>query len=90
MPALRRCAIALGFIVLIVARCVISSAADQPKKDVKQPVFRAAAATSVITPAIGGDIIGGFSPAPSRHIHDELNARCLVLDDGKTKVALVV
>ena len=54
------------------------------------PVFRAGAATSNITPEIGLDIIGGFSPIPSTHIHDELHARCLVLDDGKTKLALVV
>src|SRR4029450_8035965 len=50
--------------------------------------FRAGAATSNITPPIGGNIVGGFSPAPSTHIHDELHARCLVLDDGKTKLAL--
>ncbi|MBA4016626.1 MAG: hypothetical protein C0483_05510 [Pirellula sp.] len=56
----------------------------------KPAPFRAAAATSNLTPAIGGDIIGGFSPSPSKHIHDELHARCLVLDDGKTKLALVV
>ncbi len=56
----------------------------------KTAPFRAAAATSNITPAIGGDIIGGFSPLPSKHIHDELHARCLVLDDGRTKLALVV
>lgn len=54
------------------------------------PVFRAGAATSNITPEIGLDIIGGFSPIPSTHIHDELHARCLVLDDGQTKIALVV
>ena len=52
--------------------------------------LRAGAATSNITPEIGRPIIGGFSPAPSKHIHDELHARCLVLDDGKTKLALVV
>jgi len=52
--------------------------------------FRAGAATSNITPDIGLDIVGGFLPAPSTHVHDELHARCLVLDDGKTKVALVV
>ena len=52
--------------------------------------FRAGAATSVITPEIGRDIIGGFVPSPSKHIHDELHARCLVLDDGQTKIALVV
>jgi neutral ceramidase len=50
----------------------------------------AGAATSNITPPIGGDIVGGFAPFPSTHIHDELFARCLVLDDGKTRLALVV
>jgi neutral ceramidase len=55
-----------------------------------QAPFRAGAATSNITPDIGGDIIGGFLPFPSTHVHDELHARCLVLDDGRTKVALVV
>jgi hypothetical protein len=29
-------------------------------------------------------------PIPSTNIHDELHARCLVLDDGQTKLALVV
>jgi neutral ceramidase len=52
--------------------------------------FQAGAATSNITPPLGGEIIGGFVPYPSKHIHDELHARCLVLDDGKTKLALVV
>lgn len=55
-----------------------------------EDVFRAGAATSNITPSIGIDIVGGFVPAPSKHVHDELFARCLVLDDGKTKIALVV
>jgi neutral ceramidase len=52
--------------------------------------LKAGAATSNITPPLGMSIIGGFSPAPSTHVHDELNARCLVLDDGQTKLALVV
>ena len=52
--------------------------------------LKAGAATSNITPAIGGDVVGGFAPFPSTHIHDELHARCLVLDDGKTRLALVV
>jgi hypothetical protein len=50
----------------------------------------AGAATSNITSSIGAPIIGGFVPFPSTHVHDELHARCLVLDDGKTKLALVV
>lgn len=56
----------------------------------EQPVFRAGAATSNITPELGGEIIGGFVPFPSTHIHDDLHARCLVLDDGQKKLALVV
>lgn len=52
--------------------------------------LRAGAATSNITPAIGSLRIGSFSPVPSTHIHDELHARCLVLDDGKTQLAMVV
>ena len=54
------------------------------------PQFFAGAATSNITPEIGGDIVGGFVPVPATHVHDELHARCLVLDDGVTKLALVV
>lgn len=52
--------------------------------------FRAGAATSNITPFLGGGIIGGFVPIPATNVHDELHARCLVLDDGKTRLAVVV
>jgi neutral ceramidase len=57
---------------------------DQPR------VFRAGAATSNITPFLGTDLIGGFLPRGSTHIHDDLHARCLVLDDGTTKLAVVI
>ena len=52
--------------------------------------FQAGASTSNITPEIGGKIIGGFVPFPSTHVHDELHARCIVLDDGQVRLALVV
>jgi neutral ceramidase len=52
--------------------------------------LQAGAATSNITPDIGGFVVGGFSPFPSTHIHDELHARCLVLDDGQQRLAIVV
>lgn len=52
--------------------------------------LRAGAATSNITPGLGAEIVGGFEGFPATHVHDELYARCLVLDDGKTKLALVV
>ena len=71
-----------------VAACIMSSillAATPPPTG-----FRAGAATSNITPALGEAVIGGFLSFPSTNVHDELHARCLVLDDGKTKLALVV
>ncbi|MBI4624760.1 MAG: hypothetical protein HY736_16270 [Verrucomicrobia bacterium] len=54
------------------------------------PRLQAGAATSNITPELGLRIVGGFAPYPALHVHDELHARCLVLDDGRTKLALVV
>ena len=56
----------------------------------KGKVFRAGAALSNITPPLGGAIIGGFLPFPATHVHDELHARCLVLDDGSTRLAIVI
>ena len=53
-------------------------------------VLRAGAATSNITPPLGERVIGGFVPFPSTNIHDELHARCLVLDNGLTKLAIVI
>ncbi|MFK5922463.1 MAG: hypothetical protein QM496_09810 [Verrucomicrobiota bacterium] len=53
-------------------------------------VFRAGAATSNITPFLGTSIIGGFAPKGSLHIHDELHVRCLVLDDGETRLAFAI
>jgi len=55
-----------------------------------KPVFRAGAATSNITPPIGADPRIRTSRPPATHVHDELHARCLVLDDGEAKLALVV
>ena len=34
--------------------------------------------------------MGGWKSPPAEHVHDELHARCLVLDDGTTRIALVV
>jgi neutral ceramidase len=61
----------------------------QETPQAKAPL-RAGAATSNITPPLGGEVVGGFAPFPAAHIHDELHARCLVLDDGTTRIALVV
>jgi hypothetical protein len=52
--------------------------------------LRAGAATSNITPPLGTPIVGGFAPFPAQDVHDELHARCLVLDDGRTRLAIVI
>lgn len=52
--------------------------------------FRAGAATSNITPELGSSINGGFQDGKATYIHDELHARCLALDDGKTRLVMVV
>lgn len=51
--------------------------------------FRAGAATSNITPWLGVSSNGGMQDRVPQHVHDELHARALVLDDGRTRLALV-
>ena len=50
----------------------------------------AGAALSNITPPLGISINGGMSDRRAEHIHDELQARCLVLDDGDSLIGIVV
>lgn len=53
--------------------------------------LRAGAATSNITPDMGVVLDGTIMKiGPAKHVHDELHARCLVLDDGRTRLAWVI
>ncbi len=52
--------------------------------------FRAGAALSNITPPLGSDIVGNWGTPKATHIHDELHARSLVLDDGERRLAIVI
>jgi neutral ceramidase len=54
-----------------------------------EPTFQAGAATSNITPPIEAPQ-SLRSRRQATHVHDELHARCLVLDDGQSRLALVV
>ena len=53
-------------------------------------IFRAGAAASNITPPLDEPIVGGWNSPPGTHVHDELYAKCLVLDDGRTRLAFVI
>src|SRR6266566_470131 len=52
--------------------------------------LRAGAATSNITPRLGVSINGYFNDRAAAHIHDELHARCLALDNGETRLVIAV
>ncbi len=75
-------------LMLLIGVLTAGAFAAEPPARPKQ--LRAGAATANITPPLGQDIIGGFLPFPGTHVHDELLARCLVLDDGNTQLAIVV
>ena len=78
---------------LTIAACLSAIAMWQGASSVAQEAangFRAGAAKSNITCPIGTLRAGSFAPYPTTHVHDELYARCLVLNDGATTLALVV
>src|SRR5690606_34940437 len=59
--------------------------------ETQAPSLRAGAATANITPLMNVPLDGTIMQiGPAKHVHDELHARCLVLDDGKTKLAFAV
>lgn len=80
----------LLFTIAIVVLSLVSSLRAEDHTVSPQRVFRAGAAMSNITPPLGASIVGGWTPIPATHIHDELYARCLVLDDGSVKLGIVL
>lgn len=72
----------LILIAILAAACTAS--AQTPK------LFKAGAAASNITPPLDEPIVGGWNSPPAAHVHDELYARCLVLDDGAARLAIVL
>lgn len=59
-----------------------------PSAEHKQ--LRAGAAASNITPWLGLSINGNMHDHVVRHVHDELHARAMVLDNGEKRLAIVV
>jgi neutral ceramidase len=68
----------------------LSYAAGPRVEDPAGGRLRAGASLSNITPALGCSIAGGMTNDIGTEIHDELHVRSLVLDNGKTKLALAI
>ena len=52
--------------------------------------LRAGASAVDVSPPLGLPIVGNWNSPEATEIHDPLHARCLVLDDGTTRLAIVV
>ncbi len=87
-------ALSVALLTLLALSASIESgraeASPAPTAESHPAPFRAGAAASVITPPLGTSINGYFNDRRAQHVHDELHARCLVLDDGKTRLAIVI
>ncbi len=70
---------------ILISGCILFCCTSRLDADLK-----AGAAVVNITPPLGEQIVGGFYPFPAENVHDELHARCIVLDDGSKKLAFVV
>ena len=81
----------LPSLAILAICCCQSFAAPPPDAAPADRVFRAGAATVDITPPkLPVIIAGGFLEGKGTKIMDPLHARCLVLDDGKTKIAFAI
>ncbi len=79
--------------ILLLLFCVMHDVTAQSNSQAPKTskVFRAGASTSNITPPLGLGLVGNYGiPPPAKHVHDELHARSLVLDDGETQLVFVV
>jgi hypothetical protein len=66
------------------------SAQGQGKDGPHKPL-RAGAAVTDITPTLGVSLTGIIMRhGPAKEVHDRLQARCLALDDGSTRLAIVL
>src|SRR5262249_54023238 len=80
-----------GTRVSIIWALLLSVAAGPTALAEDAPLLRAGAAAVDITPRhFPVNMPGGFSANMAEKAHDPLHARALVLDDGKTKLALVL
>jgi len=85
-PAVARLSVSAKILICLTAVFALSRTLPAIAQ---QRQFRAGAATSNITPWLGISSNGGMQDRAPQHVHDELHARALVLDDGQTRLAIV-
>lgn len=90
LPPPRSAVVGLLFLIAGTASTAWSASASAAKAASAPTGFRAGAATSNITPFLKDGIVGGWTTPPATHINDELHVRCLVLDDGTTRLAFAI
>ena len=83
-------AIFAAILLTLCSVCLTTPAVTPDAQERPPRRLTAGAATSNITPPLGEPIVGNWTPVPATYVHDELHARCLVLDDGETRMAIVV
>jgi Neutral/alkaline non-lysosomal ceramidase, N-terminal len=76
--------------ILVLCLVMLMGARPARAQTSEEKVFRAGAAMSNITPPLGISLAGSMTDHTAAHIHDELHARCIVLDDGSTRLAIVL
>ena len=75
-----------GLLSTLAASLAVGSKASPPAGR-----LQAGAAASNITPLLGISLDGPISQnGPATHVHDELHARCLVLGDENTQIAIAI
>jgi hypothetical protein len=72
--------------ILLTIVCIITLMPLAHGEEAKR--LHAGAATSNISPPLGISLAGHMRDRKATHIHDEIHARCLVIDNGDIRIAL--
>lgn len=76
---------------LICMVCLFNNFKTFGQNNTDKHIFRAGISSTDITPPLGLGIVGNYGDPPlANHIHDPLSVKTLVLDDGLTRIAIVI